>query len=69
MRRQRFGRFLLPLILPVLLPIFFLRDTNPSPGTLAFKYVAVALTPGYVIFLASGAVAMVRTWRQRRQRL
>lgn len=73
-RRQRLGRFLLlPLLLlmAVLLELFmfFGPATTPSPGTIAREYVVVALTPGYVVFVVSGAVAMVRAWRQRRQRL
>lgn len=73
-RRQRLGRFLLlPLLLlmAVLLELFmfFGPATTPSPGTIAREYVVVALTPGYVAFVVSGAVAMVRAWRQRRQRL
>lgn len=73
-RRQRLGRFLLGpllLLLFVLLELFmfFGPATNPSPGTIAREYVVVALTPGYVVFVVSGAVAMVRAWRQRRQRV
>lgn len=73
-RRQRLGRFLLlPLLLlmAVLLELFmfFGPATTPSPGTIAREYVVVALTPGYVVFVVSGAVAMMRAWRQRRQRL
>ena len=68
-RRQRLGRFLLPLILLVLPIIFFVPDTNPSPGTRAFEYVVVASTPFYVGGIVSGAVAMVTAGRQRRQRI
>lgn len=68
-RRQRLGRFLLPLISLSMLSIFFLPDTNPSPGTIAFEYVVVALTPLYVVGIVSGAVAMVRAGRQRIQRV
>jgi hypothetical protein len=72
-RRQRLGRFLLPLLLLVFvlggLFIFFGPHVNPSPGTRGFEYVAVALTPGYVAFVVQGTGAMVRAGRQRRQRL
>jgi hypothetical protein len=52
----------------LMLTIFFPPDTNPSPGTLAFEYVVVALTPLYVVGVVTGAVAIVRAWGQRRQR-
>ena len=68
-RRQRLGRFLLPLPLPLILFIFFPADTNPSPGTVAFEYVVVALTPLYAVGVVSGAVAMMRAWCQRRLRV
>lgn len=67
-RRQRRGRFLLPLIpLMALSIIFFLPDASPSSGTRAFEYVVVALTPGYVVGVVLGAVAIVQAWRQRRR--
>lgn len=73
-RKQRLGRFLLlPLFLLmfVLLELFmfFGPATDPSLGTIAREYVVVALTPGYVVLVVSGAVAMVRAGRQRIQRL
>ena len=72
-RRQRLGRFLLPLFLLglVLLGLFtfFVPDTNPSFTTTVFEYVVVASTPLYVVGVVSGVVAMVRAGRQRRQRV
>lgn len=73
-RRHRLGRFLIILLLllvfvPLEMFMFFGPATNQSPGTTGYEYVVVALTPGYVVLVVSGAVAMVRAGRQRRQSL
>lgn len=73
-RRQRLGRFLfLPVFLLVAVPLelflFFGPASNHSLGTIGREYVVIALTPGYVVFVVLGAVAMVKAWHQRRQRL
>jgi hypothetical protein len=71
-RRQRRGRVLLPIILLVVvlfgLFLFFGPRVDLSPGTLARAYVIVALTPFFMVWVAQGAVAVVRAWRQRRHR-
>jgi hypothetical protein len=71
-RIQRLGRILLPHMLLALvlfgLFLFFGPRIDLSPGTKAKAYVVVALTPFFVVFVAQGVVAVVRAWRQRRQR-
>ncbi len=65
-RKQRLGRFLLPLIVPLVLSILFLPPST-NPVTIAREYVVVALTPLYVVGAVSGVKVMVMASRQRRR--
>jgi hypothetical protein len=65
-RKQRIGRFLLPLVALLCFSVFFLPPSI-SPATIAREYVVVALTPAYAVLAVFGAVGIVRAWGQRRR--